>query len=225
MRPTLDYIIEKFDYYNQLCFDGKLKRPPILLNTRYSAMGQTGGLGEIDENGKIHWSELRIEISVRRDLPEYEYIDTLVHEMIHYYIMSNDMEDDSPHGRLFRQKMEEITNKHGIRITIQYDPSEEIMIATRTRNRYICVAETTDGHTYFAVVARNKLFQFWELIPQIEGVSEVRWYVSDRQIFENVPVAVSPALIPIDAGKIHHYLTGARELENTGEIIREKKSR
>ena len=125
MRPTLDYIIEKFDYYNQLCFDGKLKRPPILLNTRYSAMGQTGGVGEIDENGKIHWSELRIEISVRRDLPEYEYIDTLVHEMIHYYIMSNDMEDDSPHGRLFRQKMEEITNKHGIRITIQYDPSED----------------------------------------------------------------------------------------------------
>jgi len=99
------------------------------------------------------------------------------------------------------------------------------MIATRTRNRYICVAETTDGQTYFAVVARNKLFQFWELIPQIEGVSEVRWYVSDRQIFENVPVAVSPVLIPIDAGKIHHYLTGARELENTGEIIRERKRR
>ena len=84
MRPTLDYIIEKFDYYNQLCFDGKLQRPPIFLNTRYSTMGQTGGMGEIDKDGKLHWSELRIEISVRRDLPEYEYIDTLVHEMIHY---------------------------------------------------------------------------------------------------------------------------------------------
>lgn len=223
MRPTLDYIIEKFDYYNQLCFDGKLQRPPIMLNTRYSAMGQTGGQGQIDEKGKIHWTDLRIEISVRRDLPEYEYIDTLIHEMIHYYIMSNDLEDDSPHGTLFRQKMSEITNKYGIRITIDYDPSEEIQIATRTRNRFICVAETTDGHSYFAVVAKNKLFEFWELIPQIEGVSDVHWYVSDRQIFENVPVAVSPALIPIDAGKIHHYLTGARELEKVGEIIREKK--
>ena len=202
MRPTLDYIIEKFDYYNQLCFDGKLERPPIMLNTRYSAMGQTDGQGQIDEKGKIHWTDLRIEISVRRDLPEYEYIDTLVHEMIHYYIMSNDLEDDSPHGTLFRQKMSEITNKYGIRITIDYDPSEEIQIATRTR---------------------NKLFEFWELIPQIEGVSDMHWYVSDRQIFENVPVAVSLALIPIDAGKIHHYLTGARELEKVGEIIREKK--
>lgn len=224
MKPTLDYIIEKFDYYNQLCFDGKLKRPPIFLNTRYSTMGQTGGDAKIDENGKIHWTDIRIEISVRRDLPEYEYIDTLVHEMIHYYVMTNDLEDDSPHGRLFRQKMDEITSKFGIRITIKYDPSEEVMIATRTRNRFVCVAETTDGHTYFAVVAKNKLFQFWNIIPQMEGVSDVRWYVSDRQIFEGYPVAVSPSLIAIDAGKIHHYLTGARELENIGETIREKKS-
>ena len=224
MRPTLDYIIEKFDYYNQLCFDGKLKRPPILLNTRYSTLGRTGGKGVIGENGGVHWEDLHIEISVRLDLPEYEYIDTIVHEMIHYYIMSNGLKDDSDHGTIFCHKMKEITEKYGIRITITYNPSEDEQIATRTRDRFICVADGTDGHTYFAVVAKNKLFQFWDIIPQIDGVSEVHWFVSDRKIFENYPVAVSPSLIYIDAGKIHHYLTGARELENTGVLIREKQT-
>ena len=43
MRPTLDYIVERFDYFNQLCFGGELQRPPIKLNTRYATMGYTSG--------------------------------------------------------------------------------------------------------------------------------------------------------------------------------------
>ena len=39
MRPSLDYIKEKFEFYNKLCFDGKLPMPPIKLNMRYGQMG------------------------------------------------------------------------------------------------------------------------------------------------------------------------------------------
>ena len=220
MRPTLEFIIDRFKYYNQLCFDGQLVMPPIKLNTRYAQMGVTKRGFVWDENNKTYNIRYSIEISVRRDLPEYEYTDTLVHEMIHYYIMTNNLVDDSPHGTLFRQKMNEITSKYGIRITIAFEPSDEEMIKTRTRQRFVCVADADDGHMLVAVVARNKLFQFWDYIPRMEGVSNVHWYVSDRQIFEKFPVAVSPTLIYIDADKIHHYLTGAHELENTGKEIR-----
>lgn len=222
MRPTLEYIIDRFDYYNQLCFDGALKRPPIRLNTRYATMGTTRGELRLGLDGKTNWTNITIEISARRDLPEYEYTDTLVHEMIHYYIMSNNLEDDSPHGTLFHRKMDEISQRYGIRITIAFDPSEEEMVNTRTRNRFVCTAESDDGHMLFAVIARNKMFQFWDLIHRIKGISNVRWYVSNRQIFENFPVAVSPNLMYIDADKLHHYLTGAKELENTGTLIRVK---
>lgn len=222
MRPTLQYFIEKFEFYNQLCFGGKLTIPPIRLNTRKAIMGVTKGQCHIDERGNGHWENISIEISVRMDLPEYEYIDTLVHEMIHYYIMSNNMTDDSPHGSLFRAKMEEITRKHGIRITIAFEPSEEELVKTKTRYRYVCVAEDVDGQMYFAVVARNKVFDFWEMLPQIERMKEVHWYLSDRAIFDKFPVAVSPRLMLIDADKIHHYLTGAMELENTGDVIKVK---
>ena len=220
MRPTLQYILDKFDYYNHLCFDGQLKRPPIRLNTRYGSMGLTQGRWNVASDGTTSWTDLSIEISVRRDLPEMEYIDTLVHEMIHYYILSNNLQDDSPHGKLFHRKMEEITRRHGIRITLAFDPSEEEMVKTVTRYRYVCVAEMDDGHTAFAVVARNKVFEFWQLIPRIKGVKEVRWYASNRQVFEKFPVAVSPWLMMIDADKMHHYLTGAQELENTGTMVK-----
>lgn len=223
MRPTLQYIIEKFDYFNKLCFDGQLQRPPIRLNTRYATMGMTRGEQRIDTNGHSYWTNLCIEISVRRDLPEYEYVDTLVHEMIHYYILSNNLVDDSPHGILFHKKMDEIIKKNGIRVTIAFDPTEEEMVNAITRYRYVCVVELNDGHTLFAVVARSKIFEFWELIPKIQGVEEVHWYVSNRQIFEKFPVAVSPKLMYVDADKIHHYLTGAVELENTGKTIRVRK--
>lgn len=220
MRPTLQYILDKFDYYNHLCFDGQLQRPPIRLNTRYGSMGLTRGKRQIGPDGSTFWTDLSIEISVRRDLPEIEYIDTLVHEMIHYYIFSNNLQDDSPHGTLFRQKMEEITRRHGIRITLAFDPSEEEMVKTVTRYRYVCVAEMDDDRTAFAVVARSKVFEFWQLIPRIKGVRVVHWYASNRQIFEKFPVAVSPWLMMIDADKMHHYLTGAQELENTGTEVK-----
>lgn len=222
MRPTLTYIIEKFDYYNQLCFDGKLERPTIILNTRYQQLGVTKRKLIKDEGGAVKWSDPWIEISVRQDLPEYEYIDTIVHEMIHYYIISNDIKDDSEHGTIFCQIMKRISQKYGVRLTITYDPSEDEQIKTKNRNRFVCVAQTTDGQTCFAVVAKNKLFQFWDIIPQMDGISEVHWFVSDRRIFANFPVAVSPSLIYIDTGKMYHYLSGARELEKDGEIIKVK---
>ena len=220
MRPTLQYIETKFDYYNNLCFGGKLRRPPIYLSTRYATMGLTKGIRKTGRDGSPEWTNLTIGISIRRDLPEEEYIDTLVHEMIHYYIMSNNLKDDSVHGSIFRKIMKEITDKYGIKVTIEFSMTEEEMVNSRTRYRYICVAEHQDGRMFVAVVARNKVFEFWDLIPAMEGIEKVWWYVSDRVIFEQFPVAVSPTLHFIDASKLNHYLTGAKELENDGKVIR-----
>lgn len=224
MRPNLYYFILQFEHFNKLCFDGKLERPPIRLNTRLSSMGLTIGQRRLDKHGNSYWEDLSIEISVRLDLPEEEYIDTLLHEMIHYWIMSNNFADDSTHGHLFRSKMEEITRKHGLKVSISFKSDEEQMINARSRWRYICVAECSDGGVYLAVVAKTKVFQFWKIIPTIEGVTDVHWYASNRQIFEQFPVRVTPRLQSIDSDKLQHYLTGAQELENTGHVIRAKQT-
>lgn len=223
MRPTLQQVKEKFDYYNKLCFGGQLPTPPIRLNTRYGSMGFTKYREEKHPDGTVTYTDLSIEISVRQDLPEIEYIDTLVHEMIHYYIFVNNLKDSSPHGHLFRAKMKEITEKYGIRITIEFDPTDEELIRTVSdRYRYICVLDFDDERLGMAVVARGKVFELWDIMPRVPHVRNVRWFTSNRAIFERFPTIVSPAYIAIDADKLHHYLTGALELENTGSVIRAK---
>lgn len=222
MRPTLEYLKDKFEYYNRLCFDGSLPMPSIKLNMRYSEMGVTKYREMISADGVKHYGDFSIEISVRRDLPEEEYIDTLVHEMIHYYIAYNHIVDDSTHGQVFCQKMKYITDTFGIKISIAFDADDEYLVNTVSRIRYVCVAEFDDGRMGLSVVAKNKIFALWKQMPQIEGVRSVWWYVTNRAIFDKYPVMVSPALIITDADKIHHYLTGAYLLENDGKVIKVK---
>lgn len=223
MRPSLEYIKEKFDYFNKLCFEGKLPIPPIRLNMRYGEMGLTRFRRTVTPEGLLHYEDISIEISIRRDLPEEEYIDTLIHEMIHYYIAVNDIIDDSPHGKVFCNMMNYITKKFGIGISIAFTPDEEYLVNTISHLRYICVADFEDERMGIAVVAKNKIFELWEIFPLLKGVKEVRWYISNRSIFEKFPITVSPRLIIVDADKIQHYLTGAQELYIEGNKIKVKK--
>lgn len=223
MRPTLEYIKEKFDYYNKLCFGGKLPTPPIKLNMRYASMGLTNYSPTRLQDGSIAYEDLSIEISVRRDLPEIEYIDTLVHEMIHYYIFVNNLNDDSPHGQIFRSKMQEISERYGIRVSIDFDPTDEELVKTISdRYRYVCVMDFYDGQTGMAVVARGKLFELWNKMKTAFQAKSVKWYASNRAIFEKFPISLSPQCYIIGADKLVHYLTGAVELEMSGDIIKQK---
>ena len=216
MRPDLQYITEKFHYYNLLCFDGQLPLPALRLTTRLHAMGRT-----IVKTGDSSSPESYvIEISVRLDLPEVEYIDTLVHEMIHYYIEYNHLEDDSMHGRLFMAKKDEIWRKHGVRVTVAYDPTDEELIARRDRVRYVCVLDFASGETGLAVVAKNKVLALWDVMATaFADVERVTWYASDCAIFGKFPTSTRPALWTVEARKLQHYLTGAVMLERHGDTI------
>ena len=219
MRPTLRYFEEKFDYYNNLCFGGQLPRPLIKLNQRNTSVGRTC-IGHHYVNGQ-YVREILLEFSIRYDLPEIEYIDTIVHEMIHYYIELNDIQDDSPHGTMFRSIMKDISKKYGVRITIELNEEDEELIARKTdRARYVCVVEDTDGNTSLAVVIRDKVFQYWDLLRQHPDIVQMNWYISDRAIFERFPSRIKPVFVKMDAAKIHNYLFGAVELENTGKVIK-----
>jgi len=57
-------------------------------------------------------------ISTKVDLPEAEVEDTIIHEMIHYWILSNQMQDTGPHGDIFKAKMKEINMKYNRNLSI-----------------------------------------------------------------------------------------------------------
>lgn len=220
MRPTLQYIKDKFNYYNELCFNNSLPELPITLNVRNSQLGLTKFKTIRNADGTTTNYDFSIEISVRLDLPESEYIDTIVHEMIHYYIEYNNIKDDSEHGHIFMNMVKDIKQKYGITVTVSYNPGEEELINTITRYRYICIASLKDGTSGLAVVAKNKVWELWDIMPQISDVVSVKWYVSNRAIFNSFPVAVSPSLIIMDTDKAQRYLTGAQELEKSDNVIK-----
>ena len=62
--------------------------------------------------------DFRLRINTRIDLPEEEIEDTIIHEMIHYFIEVNKMEDSSAHGPLFLHMMNTINEKFGRHLTV-----------------------------------------------------------------------------------------------------------
>ena len=55
--------------------------------------------------------------------PKKDFIDAMVHEMIHYYISWNKIKDNNPHGKIFMKIASEMNDKYGLNITIKKDAS------------------------------------------------------------------------------------------------------
>ena len=97
MRPTADFLEERFGEFNQTFFGDALPPIPILLSDVKSYAGmyvhrrRTSGVTR------------QIKINVRMDLPREVYEDTLLHEMIHYAIDLSGKRDDAPRNPYFNR--------------------------------------------------------------------------------------------------------------------------
>lgn len=222
MRPTLQDVKERYQYYNHLIFKDKLPMPKIQLTTALETLGCTSCCVSFDSEGKPIKSYC-ISVSVRLDLPEIEFIDTIVHEMIHYYIMYYNIQDDGPHGTQFKRIKDSIYQQYGIRVSIAGTPEieEATITQTRPRQRAICVFELRNGETYFLVVAKQKVFEIWDLVKPGDSIMRVHWYASFNPVFGRYPTAVSlRAAYHINKKELEQYLADAVPLARTGNTIR-----
>lgn len=127
MKPTIEYIQAHFDAYNKQFFGGQLPTQPIKLSHA------KGFLGKVTFVRRRQWlfgpyrnEHFVLRINVKIDLPEEVIEDTILHEMIHYYIGVNQWKDSSTHGELFRAEMVRINaegNRH-IRISYRLSPEQ-----------------------------------------------------------------------------------------------------
>ena len=51
------------------------------------------------------------------DFDEKDFIDIMVHEMIHYYIAWNGIKDDGVHGKKFMEIANSLNEKYGLNVT------------------------------------------------------------------------------------------------------------
>ncbi|MGM9746450.1 MAG: SprT-like domain-containing protein [Paludibacteraceae bacterium] len=119
-EPTIDitkeFVKEKFKEYNELYFNGELKMPKITLidGTKYAG---TFTCRHNKTTGKLYEQEIGIAYNVLWNIKTFE--NTLVHEMIHYYVNTkevNPLKGDFQHCGLFWKMKIKLNWKYGLHI-------------------------------------------------------------------------------------------------------------
>ena len=104
----IEYLRIRFDHFNAMCFGSSLKPVRIELMRSRTQLGQLRYMRRKKLFGGWRYDDFTLRITSVVDMDEALLEDTLLHEMIHYSILSSQKQDTSAHGVLFRQMMEEI---------------------------------------------------------------------------------------------------------------------
>ncbi len=220
MKPTQAYIEQKFAAFNELCFDGKLPEVPIRMSRARSYLGQLAfKRRRVLFRGWVY-SDFVLRISTCLDMPETEVEDTLLHEMIHLYICSNQLKDSSVHGHLFRRMMADINHRFGRHITISHRKSKEDQAQdTQRRAHFICVSTLQSGELGITIAAKSRLFRLWDAVGRFAEVTETRWLLSYDPYFNRFPRALTPKIYRVDNAELREHLTTAKPLIRQGNTI------
>ena len=220
MKPTKEYIEQKFRDFNQMCFEGRLPTVEIQMSRARSYLGQLGYRRKRTLFGRTTYSDFVIRISTQMDQTEAEVEDTLLHEMIHLYIAHNRLKDTSTHGRLFRQLMNELNQRFQRHITISHRRTrEEQDRDTQQRLHLLCVSTWDNGQRGITIAAKSRLFQLWEVMPTFPSVKATEWYATTDPYFNRFPRALTPKIYRIAQKELDEHLSGARPLVRQGGRI------
>ena len=215
MKPTVSYIQSRFDEYNARYFGGSLPPIPIKLSHAKGFLGKvTFTRRKQGLFSRYHNEDFVLRINVRIDLPEALIEDTILHEMIHYYIAVNQWHDTSTHGQLFRREMARINAEGNRHITISHRLSDtEKAQAIIHKPRAVAIVRFTNGKTGVKVVPNTaKHIRYWDKTAKRRfPVSSIEWFVSSDDYFARFPSSIAmkiyliadPSEIPLsDAKKI-----------------------
>lgn len=225
MFATQSFVLEKFIEFNKSIFDGSLPLVPIKTTGAKSYMGQLRFSKKRSWLGKIEYFDFKISISHAFDLSQQEIEDTLIHEMIHLYIHSRQIEDTSPHGKVFRAMMAKINLSHKRNITISHKKPASIRRNAGLKKKYfyICEILLKDKGRYILSVARSRIFEIDKFFKSHPECVSLRWWVSFNPRFEMFPICRAPKLFNFSREEFDKYLSresGAVECECIHNVFR-----
>lgn len=225
MRATLDYVKRKFDEYNIMIFEWRLTKPPFSLSRSYTRLGGVKCLRTPSGRGKWHFSRFDFTISGVRDVDEAVLEDTIIHEMIHYWILSNQMQDSSSHGRIFRQKKEEINRRFGrhIRVSLRDKDLSDSEQEQRVRNHLICISRLRDGRLGITIATKSRIFELWDAMEKWDSVTQCKWYISQDPFYNRYRRSSTVKAYLITEEELNAHRADFKELVRYGDQIRVKK--
>ena len=224
MKATIPYVQKKFREYNQLMFAGKLPELPIQLSDAKGFIGVCKYRKRRLEDGTIELYDFRLSINTRIDLPEEEIEDTIIHEMIHYFIGLNRLEDSSSHGPMFQHLMNTINEKYGRHVTISHKSTkEEVEQSYDTRNKWHVIAVVTffGGRRGIKVLPRiiERILAYNRGVSKGPGVEHIDFYMSNDPFFNRFPNSAALNVYDVPKEDLDTHLTGAKLLTVTDNSV------
>lgn len=224
MRASLAFVREKFSEYNSLCFGGELPELPIRMNNSRSALGLFVHPRVYPDSKPRGVGECHIRISTRLDMPREEIEDTIIHEMIHYFIWYRRIKDTSPHGRYFRMKMDEINRLHGRRLSISYAGPRDVMDTDiHRRNNYICITHWDDGSLGITVCGQTKIFEIHRGMSGVGGIRNIEWFWSNDPWFNRFPLVRTLKVIRLSYDDYKAHVLTSMPCSCDGKTFQPKK--
>lgn len=224
MKATIPYIEKKFEEFNQQMFGGNLPKLPIELSDAKTFLGVCVFNKRKLPNGTMEYSNFRLRINTRIDLPEQEIEDTIIHEMIHYFIGYNQLEDASAHGPLFQRMMNSINEKHGRRITISHRGTKEEneqAIDKRERWHVVAVMKFKNGKTGIKVLprVRDKIVNYYAALKEDSKTLEIDMFMAKDAYFNRFPTSGALTYHYAEREEVMPHLEGAERIKIDGQVV------
>ena len=225
MRPTIPYLEQKFEEFNQQIFAGELPKLPIELTDAKTFIGKCVYRRRRKWYGKVVRYDFRLRFNTRIDLPEQEMEDTIIHEMIHYYIGYKQLNDTSAHGPLFRKMMSEINEKYGRYISVSHRSSAAQMeqaIDKKARLRFVAVITFSDGQKGLKVLPRVLLsiLRYYKALDNARDVASVELFMSRNPFFNRFPCSGALRVHYLENKEIEEQLKDAERIVCDGFSLR-----
>ncbi|MBR1401362.1 MAG: SprT-like domain-containing protein [Prevotella sp.] len=193
MQVTVDWIESHFCQFNREYFGGELPLPKFSVcnaRTRLGALRfkwKAVRTGFFSSSVKRQCYDYEIRISNYYDIPEREYQNTLLHEMIHYYIAVKNLRDTSVHGTTFRRLMNQL-NAKGWGVTVRTD-TKGWPVARRNEGkpRIVLAGVTTENKCFLSVVSPRYVRTIDRMASKNMLIKNHSWHVTTNDYFRNFP--------------------------------------
>jgi len=226
MRPTIEYIQQSFDRYNLLLFGGRLPRIPIRLSDAKTYLGQCVSQIRTHPDGRNEHTGFELRISTRFDLPEATVDDTIIHEMIHYFIHYNGLSDTSAHGPIFKSIMHSINTVHGRNLSVSHHTTPKQHEEANSRPRWHVIAvihlrDASPGTVGIKVLPRSaeKVIEFYRRVNSAPQVSGIDLYLHNAPYFNRYPTSAALRYHPTQLADITPHLASARPITIQGSTL------
>ena len=124
MKVTAKILNDKFQECRNVYFKNMAGMLPIPTLSVMHSYRKSGEFLFVPVGKRARLKVREIRISDYFDFTEEQLRNILVHEMIHYYIAYNHIEDDAAHGIEFTKIASKLNAEYGLNITEKIDASE-----------------------------------------------------------------------------------------------------